>query len=172
MVGGSSPKTKDQRPMTKEQTGFLHPFFHLGVPARRRGIMSHSHTPSNAAAPSGFPLQCLAATEQLLGSFSLLANLHRCATVSTPAISVSIPHACSLKPTSVSRRATHTLDSIFSCAAIFPRTGRSATELSPLPGRTRKPAESEGLQIPVAAAGVREFPFFFKKGCPKGGVVI
>ncbi len=90
--------------------------------ACRRGITSHSHTQSNAAAPSGFPLQCLAATAQVLDSFTLFANFLRCATDSPPAISVSIPHAGSSNPSSVSRRAAHNLVSIFSRAATFPRS--------------------------------------------------
>ena len=36
-------------------------------------------------------------------------------------ISTAIPHACSSNPTPISRRATHTLVSTFSRAAIFPR---------------------------------------------------
>ena len=88
---------------------------------------SHSHALSNAAAPSGFPLQWLAAKMSVLDSFSLLANLQRYALVSPPAISVSIPHACSSNTTPVSRRAMQNLVSWFSRAAIFPRT-------IPLPG--------------------------------------
>jgi hypothetical protein len=37
--------------------GFCIFFFYLGVPARRQEIVLHSRTPSNAAAPSGFPFQ-------------------------------------------------------------------------------------------------------------------
>lgn len=100
---------------------------------------TNAHAIKFAAAPSGFTLQWRAAAEQALDSFFPFRKSPKVSNGSPPAISVAIPHARSSNLTSVPRRTTYTLVSIFSRAAIVSRTHpsqglqRSFLTLNPWP---------------------------------------
>ncbi len=106
------------------QIKVLHYFFDLGVPARRRElrhICTHNPMPPRRRAfrSNDFGLKPTTIPRDTKRQAEPPSRQGR---ITTKIISTAIPHACPSDPTPVSRRATNTLVSTFSRAAIIPRT--------------------------------------------------
>ena len=121
-------------------------FFYLGVPARWHGITLHSHTPLNATAPSGFPVQCFLPSHMPGGAIQAYATRPyvRAYRIRPPAknISPSIPGATLVGTQSPFRgEAPDPLVRHHSRAAISAPLP-IPTELLPLPGHPSTSATS------------------------------